>query len=728
MNKIKTLRFLVFCVIGLWGIFYSCATPQGAANSPIADETIDNFEGALNGWSVFKHPSVDIHYSLDSTQVKEGRMAMEIEYSFRNHDPFIAFLIKDLGRSIDWSEYDGVSLWSYIPRSAKDLKDLSVMVYDEDGNAFIAQGVRNLKGTGWERSIALFSKFVFSSGKNKSGPLNLKRINKISIGIYQPSSFKDNAFSIYIDDIKLFKKGVKDDVVSRDSEIRKETALQETSSIIDYFDAGLSGWSKNRSSTLTMECSIDSSINREREKSLKLNYSFKQKKPFIGFFEKDLGPPRNWKSYDSINFWSYIPKAAKELVDLSVMLYEEDGSAYIAQHARGLKTTGWQEITIPFSKFFLAGSWTKDENDRLDIDQIKKVSIGIFQPAKFSDNEFTIYVNKIRVVQSQTSKTGVMPKISATVVRKNELQKYEPLDGSVYHGVFAFSAPMKGWGSRRSDWEEQIDPKQLAEYEKMSGRPATIASFIWFFDWDFPTEMCEKINKLGKIPHAGITMSGIKLSDIIQGKADQKIAEWASAAANYGKPVFFRFLAEMNGNWNSYSEAFDPSQTHQMYVQAWRRVVEGFRKAKADHIIWVWAPTSVDIGNIHWADYYPGDDYVDWVGMSVYSILGNGDPEPQIMGIYNDYADRKPIMIGECGAGDADNDPKRYRPGNSYSDNPEKWIQKFFDTLENKAPRVKAFIWFNIDRERVFKIQESLGKTDVYKKRLSNNRYGATFK
>ena len=27
-----------------------------------------------------------------------------------------------------------------------------------------------------------------------------------------------------------------------------------------------------------------------------------------------------------------------------------------------------------------------------------------------------------------------------------------------------------------------------------------------------------------------------------------------------------------------------------------------------------WSPTAVDVGNIHWTDYYPGDDYVDWGG------------------------------------------------------------------------------------------------------------------
>jgi hypothetical protein len=305
------------------------------------------------------------------------------------------------------------------------------------------------------------------------------------------------------------------------------------------------------------------------------------------------------------------------------------------------------------------------------------------------------------------------------------LQKFEPQDGKVYTGVFAFSAPQEGWGSTITDWEQQIDPVQISQYENLSGRPTAIASFVWFFDWDFPTDMCKKVDSLGKVPHVGVTSAGVKPSDIVQGKADTKIAEWAAAAKQYGKPVFFRFLAEMNGNWNSYSEAYDPTQTHQMYVEAWRRVVDGFKNAGAGNVIWVWAPTGVDVGNVHWTDYYPGDDYVDWVGISVYSILGNGDPEALIMGIYNDYAAGKPIMIAECGAAGTELDPSNYNPGITYADNPVMWIDRFFDTLETEAPRVKAFVWFNIDRQWDFMIQEAPAKVDTFKKRIENTRYDA---
>lgn len=729
MSKVKYRLLIGFgIVISLSAVHCNVASKQGGGVGAI-EEMVDNFESKLSGWKVLKSPSVDLDYTRSSSHARGEGKSLEIDYSFRtNQEGFIAFVVKDLGHVQDWSQYEGISVWSYIPAKAEDLGHLSVMVYEQDGTAFISQYARSLQSAGEQESLSLFSTFVYSSGpagRDMNSELDRGRIRKVAVGIYQPVVFGDRRFTIYIDDIELRQGETRPAEAGSDSTVPEEAVGQGETLVLDDFSKTLTGWTKNASPGLSMDYAIDQQITREGRDSLKLKYSFKSKQPFMGYLEKKLRGKQNWQGYDSISMWSYIPRKAKDLVELSIMLYEGDGSAYIAQHARGLKTEGWEELTLSFDKFFLAGDWTTDENDRLDLDQIGKVSIGIFQPSSFGDKNFTIYVNNISVVRAQAGKEAAEPVTTEVVKRQNKLQKYEPGDGKVYHGLFAFSAPLKGWGQKRSDWEDQIDTKEIEAYERASGSKAAVLSFVWFLDWEFPTAMCQRIDKLGKTPHVGITTGQMKPSYIIAGKADEKIAAWARAAKQYGKPVFFRFLAEMNGNWNSYSEAFDPTETHDKYVKAWRQVVDIFRQAGADNIIWVWAPTAVDVGNVHWTDYYPGDNYVDWVGISVYSFLGNGDPEPQILGVYNDYAARKPILIAECGAGDADSNPRKYRPGKSYANNPEKWIHRFFDTLETKAPRVKGFVWFNIDRERVWKIQESPGKVDVFKGRLSNNRYSA---
>ncbi len=722
MKKSHQIRFLPVVLAAFIAAFFPLICRLGSCEGAV----IDGCEKWSSDWSVFKSSSVEISHSADSTYVKEGTFARKIDFKFDNKEkPFIAFLVKDLGTAWNMSGSSGLSLWVYIPEASSSLAGLSVMAYQEDGTAYIAQNVGSLKTVGWQKVVAPFSSFVFSSGglfKSKSDPLDIKEVRKVAIGIYQPSAFTDSSFILYVDDIENESSLVRTaSVLEPASNLRISTL---TSPVVDDFSTtSLQGWSKNIAPNVNLECAIDGSVLHDGMKSMRMQYDFSSKDPFWGFYIKDLGQARNWKDYDSLRLWTYVPTAAEDLTEFSLMIYEEDGSAYIAQQVRNLKTSGWVEVVAPFKKFYLAGSWTSDENDQLDFDQIRKVAIGIFQPSGFSDSSFALNVVDIRAVKaSESASSG--GESSATSGAVTGIQKFEPADGKVIHGVFAFSAPLSGWGNSTSDWEKQFDEQQLTEYESLAGKTTDAMSFVWFLDWDFPLDMCNKINGIGKIPVISVTAGAFKPTDIVAGKADAQLSAWAAGAKSFGKPIFLRFFPEMNGNWNIYSESYDPTQTHESYVAAWKHAHDVFTQAGVENVAWVWAPTAVDVGPTHWTSYYPGDDYVDWAGISVYPILGSGDPETLIMDFYNDYASRKPIMIAECGAGDADDNFNAYNPGDKYSDNPEKWIGRFFDTLENKAPRVKAFLWFNISRERDWRIQESSTKAAVYRERLSNGRYG----
>lgn len=106
-----------------------------------------------------------------------------------------------------------------------------------------------------------------------------------------------------------------------------------------------------------------------------------------------------------------------------------------------------------------------------------------------------------------------------------------------------------------------------------------------------------------------------------------------------GHRVFVRFGPEMNGPWNYYGQ--QPAR----YVALWRRVFTAMRE-DAPFTALIWAPsfgTGYPFGEVGaprdsedfrlldsngdgtvtnaddaYSPYYPGDDYVDWVGMSVY--------------------------------------------------------------------------------------------------------------
>ena len=89
---------------------------------------------------------------------------------------------------------------------------------------------------------------------------------------------------------------------------------------------------------------------------------------------------------------------------------------------------------------------------------------------------------------------------------------------------------------------------------------------------------------------------------------------YIKATANYLKklniPVFLRFAGEMNikancGDFNSYIKAF--------------RYISIIMKDIAPNVAMVWSPNDVSAKDRTYDQYYPGDEYVDWIGISTYT-------------------------------------------------------------------------------------------------------------
>jgi hypothetical protein len=208
---------------------------------------------------------------------------------------------------------------------------------------------------------------------------------------------------------------------------------------------------------------------------------------------------------------------------------------------------------------------------------------------------------------------------------------------------------------------------------------------------------------------------------IAEGVYDAYFEEAADAVREFGGPVFISINHEMNGTWYPYSEAYPGSNvTAADYVASWRRNVDIFRRRGADKVAWVWSPNVPDVGGVPFTKYYPGDDYVDWVGCSFYS----GNPMSNLNTIYKIYADRKPIFITEWATGEDKNKYYQGFPGDA------QWIDMFFKTIEANFPRVKAISWFQWDKhqygESDYTLQRIPAQSAVYQRDIQNPRYAAT--
>jgi beta-mannanase len=192
-----------------------------------------------------------------------------------------------------------------------------------------------------------------------------------------------------------------------------------------------------------------------------------------------------------------------------------------------------------------------------------------------------------------------------------------------------------------------------------------------------------------------------KLSTISNGDWDQYIVPWAMAVRSWGQPLFLRFAHEMNGNWYPWGTANTPvstgtglppnGNTPQDYVDAWRHVHDKFRCLDVTNVTWIWAPNIWYSGSTHLRDVYPGEDYVDWIGIDGYNF---GDDPPDhtwetVDQVFEETLRRlefigKPLMITETACEEV-SDPLSKAA----------WIDDFFAMLNRGKTFIRGFVWFN---------------------------------
>ena len=109
------------------------------------------------------------------------------------------------------------------------------------------------------------------------------------------------------------------------------------------------------------------------------------------------------------------------------------------------------------------------------------------------------------------------------------------------------------------------------------------------------------------------------LTDIAAGVYDGYLTSFGQEIAAYGHPVMVTFAHEMNANWYPWGLGGKDGATPAQWVAAWDHVVTVVSAAAPGLVDWVWAPNDEqDIGAGSVVPYWPGDKYVDTVGIDGY--------------------------------------------------------------------------------------------------------------
>jgi hypothetical protein len=251
----------------------------------------------------------------------------------------------------------------------------------------------------------------------------------------------------------------------------------------------------------------------------------------------------------------------------------------------------------------------------------------------------------------------------------------------------------------------------------------------------FPVEAMNNIRNYGAIPffnwasqstspEPNLTthMPDFQLADILSGKYDEYIQQFATAAANWGHPFFLRFNWEMNGNWFPWSENVNGNRPGES-IAVWQHVHDIFTSVGATNATWVWCPYVDGYRKMQpFAQVYPGDSYVDWTCLDGFNWASNPtNPHPwktfdQIFDssykrIVKKIAPGKPMVLAEM----ASTGGHRAKA---------KWIRDMFKQLATKYRRIRGLIWFDqIDRGINWPLETSPAATMAFAEGLRGKAF-----
>lgn len=227
-------------------------------------------------------------------------------------------------------------------------------------------------------------------------------------------------------------------------------------------------------------------------------------------------------------------------------------------------------------------------------------------------------------------------------------------------------------------------PQSLALRRKQLGREQRIIHR--YYPWSGYAPVSEP-----DVPASAVLMvswHGTTYQRITSGKSDKNIALMATRLAGMKRPVMLRWGWEMNGNWFAWDGSHNGKKPAG-FITSWRRMHRIFRENGASNVAWVWSPNWNSGPDVSWnrfQRYYPGDAYVDWVGVSGYNF-DKESPRTLFTPIVSAYGKRKPIVLAETAAIEHGGSSKA------------KWMKKLSAYVE-ATPSIGAVVWFDTDNQK----------------------------
>ncbi|MCW2959905.1 MAG: hypothetical protein JWM90_292, partial [Thermoleophilia bacterium] len=283
-----------------------------------------------------------------------------------------------------------------------------------------------------------------------------------------------------------------------------------------------------------------------------------------------------------------------------------------------------------------------------------------------------------------------------------------PAAGATYLGAFPFLG----------NSEDEVSGAAIDGFERLQERDL---GWVYFSDnWTsgirFPTAAVKTIRTRGAVPFIRMMPRTTfdqyqvdpkySMASIVSGRYDRQLRAWGRAAAKAKGPLMVEFGTEVNGAWFPWNGKWNGGATKTRYGSprwpdgperfrdAYRRIVRLTRAAGATNVTWVFhvdaSPEPAAAWNAaRW--YYPGDAYVDWIGLSAYGPQTADEELEQFDDVFAPgyraaaaLSKARPLALLEFAIADG---PKWDEAA---------WTRDAFTALESgRYPRVRGVAWWH---------------------------------
>jgi hypothetical protein len=256
-------------------------------------------------------------------------------------------------------------------------------------------------------------------------------------------------------------------------------------------------------------------------------------------------------------------------------------------------------------------------------------------------------------------------------------------------------------------------PRSLAPVQQFAqsiGKQPNLLEFYVGWGGQFDAQGVRNARAAGALPLMVWEPFAPSVKAIADGATDGYARSFATAVRTLNLPVAISFGHEMNGHWYPWgTRETDPGD----FVRAWRRVHDLFLDVGATNVIWVWSPNVVNpVPRVALQPLYPGDAYVDWIGVVGYYTDSGASSFPTLFGPTTAALrrfTRKPILIAETAA----------QPGPRKSRD----VADLFSGVA-ASPDVVGFVWFDIVKRADWRVASDPAALAAFRRAAASSLFG----